>query len=65
GAHKRGLLARSPNVVPITTAEYPTPARRPAYSRLDTSRLHAELAIDLPGWSQGLGRVLDAAVSQK
>lgn len=37
----------------ITTAEYPTAARRPAYSVLDTSRLRA-LGIELAPWKAGL-----------
>ena len=41
------------NVVPITTADYPTAARRPAYSVLDTSRLRA-LGLAMPTWSLGL-----------
>jgi dTDP-4-dehydrorhamnose reductase len=59
GAHARGLLARKPRVVPITTADYPTPARRPAYSVLDTARLEAESANHLPDWQEGLARTLD------
>ena len=59
GARQRGLLAREPSVLPITTADYPTPAKRPAYSCLDTSRLRNDLAIDLPTWEEGLDRVLD------
>jgi dTDP-4-dehydrorhamnose reductase len=47
-------------VEPITTAEYPTPARRPAYSVLDTGRLRA-LGITLPSWRVGLHRVIAAA----
>lgn len=59
GAHQRGLLVREPTVVPIATMDYPTPAKRPAYSCLDTSHLRNDLAIVLPTWQQGLDRVLD------
>lgn len=34
----------------ITTAEYPTPARRPANSRLDCSRLRETYGLALPSW---------------
>ncbi len=59
GAVERGLLARAPRVLPITTGEYPTPARRPAYSRLDTARFQADFATTLPQWSDALDAVLD------
>ena len=59
GAHARGLLARAVLVEPIATAEYPTPAARPAYSVLDTSRLAADLDVRLPDWTAGLAAVLD------
>jgi len=49
-----GLIDRVPRVVPITTAEYPTPAQRPAYSVLDTSLLQAEYGISIPDWRQAL-----------
>jgi dTDP-4-dehydrorhamnose reductase len=41
----------------ITTAEYPTPAKRPAYSVLDTSKLKG-LGIVPPSWQIGLARVV-------
>lgn len=41
----------------ITTADYPTPARRPAYSVLDTSKIRA-LGIIPPPWTLGLQRVI-------
>lgn len=59
GAHRRGLIARAPRVLPIATTDYPTPAKRPAFSCLDTSCLRNDLAIVLPTWEQGLDRVLD------
>ena len=46
------LLTR--RVLPITTAEYPTPARRPAYSVLSNSRLNRTFGMQLPDWRQQL-----------
>ena len=50
------IHGRKPLVVvrPITTADYPTPARRPANSRLDTSRLRAAYSVELPPWRDSL-----------
>jgi len=48
----------------ITTAEYPTPARRPAYSVLDTSKIRA-LGIRPPSWRIGLARVVEDALSRR
>lgn len=59
GAHKRGLLAREPHVVPITTADFPTRARRPAYSVLDCTRLENAFGLELADWRAGLDDVLD------
>ena len=50
-SHRREIACTE--VVAITTAEYPTVARRPAYSVLDTARLRA-LGIELPPWKSGL-----------
>lgn len=41
-----------------TTADYPTRARRPAFSVLDTSRLEAMLGAELPPWRKSLQRLL-------
>ncbi|MEN5059244.1 dTDP-4-dehydrorhamnose reductase [Luteimonas sp. TWI1416] len=59
GALARGLIARAPTVEPITTADYPTPAKRPAYSRLDTGALERDFGVVLPEWQAALGSVLD------
>ena len=58
-AHARGILQRAPTVVPIETAEYPTRARRPAYSCLDTSRIISQFGIPLHDWRVALGEELD------
>jgi dTDP-4-dehydrorhamnose reductase len=42
----------------ISTAEYPTPARRPLNSRLDCSSLQADFGIPRPDWRQGLAQIL-------
>jgi dTDP-4-dehydrorhamnose reductase len=59
----RGVLDRAPVVEPIATSDYPTPARRPAYSVLDNHRLQAEYAMALPGWEEGLDRVMAGLAS--
>jgi len=43
-----------PRIVPITTAEYPTPARRPAYGVLATSRFESAFGFALPDWRSTL-----------
>jgi dTDP-4-dehydrorhamnose reductase len=59
GATERGLLQRSPRVVAIGTADYPTRAKRPGYSCLDTGKLSKALGTSLLDWSAGLEKVLD------
>lgn len=45
-------------VRPIGTADYPTAARRPAYSVLSNAKLKRVFGIELPDWEQGLQRCL-------
>ena len=59
-APARGLLARKPCVTAITTADYPTPARRPAWSVLDNTGFRQRFGYALPDWQTGLHGVLDA-----
>ena len=59
-AVRRGLLQRAPRVKPIPTSAYPTPARRPAFSVLDTGDLTG-LGIHLPDWRDALETTLEGA----
>ncbi len=49
-----------PTVIPIATADWPTPARRPADSRLDCSKLSRTFGIALPDWRNALSRTITA-----
>jgi dTDP-4-dehydrorhamnose reductase len=51
-------LCRAVPVRPIATADYPTPARRPAYSVLDNGRLRADFGVALPPWEAALEECL-------
>ncbi len=53
-----GLLQRAPQVIPISSAEFPTPARRPANSRLDGSSAERELGLLMPAWREDLRQCL-------
>lgn len=57
-AHAIGLLPRKPCVIAIPTSAYPTPASRPAYSVLDTTRLRRSFDITPPEWRDGLRATL-------
>jgi dTDP-4-dehydrorhamnose reductase len=53
------VLKAGPDAVqPLSTGEYPTPARRPANSRLDTRRFQAAFGLRLPPWQEGVRLVL-------
>ena len=57
-AVEAGLLERAPRVDAITTADFPTPAQRPAWSVLDTTRIRETFGVDLPSWEAGLDAVI-------
>jgi dTDP-4-dehydrorhamnose reductase len=63
GAASRGLIAKTPRVVPIATADFPTRARRPAWSVLDSTRLENAFGLQLADWRAGVDTVLDEVAS--
>lgn len=58
-ARAAGLLSIAPQVTPITTAEYPTRAHRPANSVLDTRATIDQLGITASHWRDNLRSTLD------
>ncbi|MBC7656784.1 MAG: sugar nucleotide-binding protein, partial [Frankiaceae bacterium] len=53
-----GVLAKTPKLIGIPSQEFPTKAKRPAYSRLDSSRFARDFGLRLPDWRVGLREVV-------
>jgi dTDP-4-dehydrorhamnose reductase len=60
-ARSRGLPVKvaADAVRAVPTTEYPTPARRPLNSRLDTRKLRETFQLSLPDWRVGVQRMLE------
>ncbi|MDB2549249.1 dTDP-4-dehydrorhamnose reductase [Porticoccaceae bacterium] len=57
------LGLKTPSILkPIKTINYPTPAVRPQYSVLDTSKIEKAFELRNSNWNDGIGRVLDKLV---
>lgn len=54
------LGGKTPQVTPIASSEYPTPAKRPCNSVLSCQKLHARFGVVLPDWQNALDAVLAA-----
>ena len=54
-----GQPVRCKQVRPIPTSDYPTPAKRPANSLLDCTKLYQAFGIALPGWREQLDLCVD------
>jgi dTDP-4-dehydrorhamnose reductase len=52
------LKIKSQSISAIKTVDYPTPAARPANSRMDNTKLQTTFGIALPPWEQGLQEVM-------
>ena len=57
-ANEKGLMNKKIRVSSITTAEYPTLAKRPQNSMLNCEKIKNTFGIDMPDWHEGLNEVL-------
>lgn len=57
--HQASVWGRRPTVTRIPTSEYPTPAARPANSRLNCDRLEQVCGYRAPHWRDSMAKVLD------
>lgn len=58
-------FARGVRVVPIPTAAYPTPARRPAYSVLDCRKIETVFGVRRPPWKESLPPVVERLLADR
>jgi len=57
-AHKQGVLTKIPTVNAIATEAYPTPAKRPVYSVLNTAKMLAAYGVAATEWRVAVEKVL-------
>lgn len=57
-----GIITKAIEILPITSSEYPTAAKRPAYSELDCSSTEIELGFQQTPWRQNLRAMLEVLV---
>ena len=55
---QRAIKIKATEVAPVPTSAFPTPAKRPLNSRLNTAKLQATFGLTLPPWQQGVDRML-------
>ena len=59
-AKHSGLIVNSPKLTEITTSEFPTLAKRPAFSVLDTKKIMADLAVQSSDWEASIKQVFSS-----
>ena len=59
------LKATGENVTPVQSSAFPSPARRPLNSRLDTCKLRSTFDLNLPLWQTGVTRMLTEILEER
>ncbi|HSV68798.1 MAG TPA: dTDP-4-dehydrorhamnose reductase [Methylibium sp.] len=57
-AHGQPIKVAADAILPVPTSAFPTPAKRPLNSRLDTRKLRETFGVVMPPWQQGVERML-------
>jgi len=60
-----GVIQRAPKLIGIPSSEYPTKARRPGYSRLDTGKFERDFGLRLSDWRIGLREIIGEIAEAK
>ena len=63
-AADNGLVRPSPEVLPISTSEYPTKAKRPSYSVLSTTKIEQQFGVAIPDWRESLRQYVDGIANE-
>ncbi|MCZ4060743.1 dTDP-4-dehydrorhamnose reductase [Pantoea sp. LMR881] len=58
-AQSKGIELNVKTINPVATSAFPTPAKRPGNSRLDTRKFRETFALTLPDWETGVTRLID------
>lgn len=66
-SHQSGLKTKLKlsSIMPISSSEYPVPAKRPKNSRLDTSKFVSKFGIELPEWKKGVSQTISELLQEK
>ncbi len=64
-ARQKGISLKAKTIEPVPTSEFPTPARRPRNSRMNTEKIKAAFDLHLPDWQSGVERMLTEVLEKQ
>ncbi len=59
------ILSKTPEVLPVSTGEFPAKAKRPLFSALDCAKIKKNFGITPPPWKEGLKKTLERIRNEK
>ncbi len=64
-ARQKGITLKAQTIEAVPTSAFPTPARRPSNSRMNTKKLQAAFDLHLPDWQTGVERMLTEVLEKQ